>query len=266
MKCGLEYFALDVNLDDKIALIEAEFGLTGFAVIVKLFQKIYGQQGYYCDWNDDVSVLFCKQNGISCENVSEIVNSAMKRGIFNREMFDRYSILTSSGIQKRYLKAVSRRVSVDINEKYILVDIHMFKNVNICKGKALGEDADTQTEDVDKIETNNALALIVDAYQNNIAPIRATVRDSMIDWLKNVEPDVIVWAIQTAVKANNGKWSYVEGILRNQFNAGNKTLADVMSAKNNCKKTEPSAYENNNADAYDFDSIEKQMWERMKSK
>lgn len=264
MKCGLEYFALDVNLDDKIALIEAEFGLTGFAVVVKLFQKIYGQQGYYCDWNDDIAVLFAKQNGVSRDDVSIIINSAMKRGIFSREMFDRYGVLTSPGIQKRYLKAVSRRVSVDIVEKYVLTDVHIFKNVNIVKENALDEDVDVQTKSIDKIETNNALALVIDAYQNNIAPIRATVRDSMIDWLKNVEPDVIIWAIQTAVKANNGKWSYVEGILRNHFNNGNKTLADIMSAKNNYKKNTPSVYESNNADAYDFDNIEKQMWERMK--
>lgn len=264
MKCGLEYFALDVTLDDKIALIEAEFGLIGFAVIVKLFQKIYGQQGYYCNWNDDVAVLFCKQNGVSRDDVSEIINSAMKRGIFSREMFDQHEILTSSGIQKRYLKAVSRRVSVDIVKKYILTDVHMFKNLNIIKENVLDEDVDDKANDVDETENNSALALVIDAYQNNIAPIRATVRDSMIDWLKNVEPDVIVWAIQTAVKANNGKWSYVEGILRNQFNAGNKSLVDVMSVNNNYKKNTSSAYENNNADAYDFDNIEKEMWERMK--
>lgn len=36
MKSGIDYFPLDVSLDDKFELIEAEFGLTGFAVVVKL--------------------------------------------------------------------------------------------------------------------------------------------------------------------------------------------------------------------------------------
>ena len=49
-KSGLEYFPLDVVLDDKFELIEAEFGLTGFAVIVKLFQKIYGGQEDWFGW------------------------------------------------------------------------------------------------------------------------------------------------------------------------------------------------------------------------
>ena len=60
-KSGLEYFPLDVVLDDKFELIEAEFGLTGFAVIVKLFQKIYGGQGYYCEWTNEVALLFAKR-------------------------------------------------------------------------------------------------------------------------------------------------------------------------------------------------------------
>ena len=42
MSNGITYFPLDVHMDDNIELIEAEFGLTGFAVIVKLYQKIYG--------------------------------------------------------------------------------------------------------------------------------------------------------------------------------------------------------------------------------
>ena len=36
LKNGIEYFPLEVYLDEKFELIEAEFGLTGFGVVVKL--------------------------------------------------------------------------------------------------------------------------------------------------------------------------------------------------------------------------------------
>lgn len=49
-KEGIEYFPLNCRLDEKFELIEAEFGLKGFAVIVKLLQRIYGEHGYYCEW------------------------------------------------------------------------------------------------------------------------------------------------------------------------------------------------------------------------
>lgn len=121
IKAGLDYFPLDCQLDDKFELIEAEYGLTGFGVVVKLFQKIYGQNGYYIEWTSEVALLFAKRIGLGGSVVSEIVEASIRRGIFDRQLFERYSILTSSGIQKRYLEAVSRRKSCEIKKEYLLV-------------------------------------------------------------------------------------------------------------------------------------------------
>ena len=52
-KIGLDYFALDCRDNEKIKLIQAEFGLKGFAIVVKLLQKIYGELGYYCEWDEE---------------------------------------------------------------------------------------------------------------------------------------------------------------------------------------------------------------------
>lgn len=132
IKNGLDYFPLDVNLDDKIALIEAEFGLTGFAVIVKLFQKIYGERGYYCEWTNEVALLFGHKNGLGGTAVSEIVSASIRRGIFDKNLFDKYSVLTSTGIQKRYFEAVNRRKQIEVNKQYLLIDVTFFlDNVNI---------------------------------------------------------------------------------------------------------------------------------------
>ncbi len=140
MKSGLDYFPLDVHLDEKFELIEAEFGLTGFAVVVKLLQRIYGQQGYYCEWTNEVALLFSRSLGVIPQDrrasggnvVSEIVEAAIRRGIFDKTLYERYHILTSAGIQKRYLEAVSRRKSASIEKRYLLLcNTSDFKNVNI---------------------------------------------------------------------------------------------------------------------------------------
>ena len=52
IKSGLDFFPLDVCLDKKFELIEAEYGLTGFGVIVHLLQEIYGKEGYYIEWTE----------------------------------------------------------------------------------------------------------------------------------------------------------------------------------------------------------------------
>ena len=139
MKSGLDYFPLDTCLDDKFELIEAEFGLTGFGVVVKILQKIYGGEGYYVEFTREVALLFAKKIGVGGNAVSEIVSAAIRWGIFDREMFEKYSILTSNGIQKRYFEAVSRRKSITVRNEYLLgsytqkqknVD-NFSKNVNI---------------------------------------------------------------------------------------------------------------------------------------
>ena len=131
MKDGIPYFPLDCELDSKFELIEAEFGLQGFAVVVKLLQRIYGGEGYYCEWTKEVALLFAKRNGTGGNVVSEIVEASIKRGIFDKDMFERYGILTSKGIQLRYLKAVDRRKQVKIKKQYLLVECALLPK-NVC--------------------------------------------------------------------------------------------------------------------------------------
>ena len=133
MKSGIDYFPLDVALDEKFELIEAEFGLTGFGVVVKLLQKIYGGQGYYVEWTNEVALLFAKRVGLGGSVVSEIVEASVKRGIFDKTLYDKYHILTSNGIQKRYFEAVGRRKSVEVEGAYLLVNAADFsKNASIA--------------------------------------------------------------------------------------------------------------------------------------
>lgn len=134
MKSGLEFFPLNVHLDDKMELIEAEFGIRGFAVIVKLYQKIYAI-GYYCEWTTEVALLFSKKIGLGGNAVSEIVRAAIKRGIFDQRLYDCYHILTSKEIQENYFEATVRRKRVDVKEEYLLYSAaRNLKNVYISGG------------------------------------------------------------------------------------------------------------------------------------
>lgn len=136
-KEGLDYFELDCQMDDKIKLIQAEYGLKGFAIVVKLFQRIYGGFGYYCEWNDDSILLFMSENGLTSENknmITEITNACTRRGLFSEELYNKYKILTSHGIQERYINAVSRRESVKMEKAYLLVDV-VKNNISVDRNK-----------------------------------------------------------------------------------------------------------------------------------
>lgn len=143
-KSGIDYFPLDVILDEKFDLIEAEYGLTGFGVIVRLLQEIYGKAGYYIEWTTEVALLFARKVGLGGNVVSEIVEASIRRGMFDREKYDKYHVLTSRGIQKRYFEAVSRRKVLEVDENILLVNVALFcpnvdiraKNVNIFSENA----------------------------------------------------------------------------------------------------------------------------------
>ena len=143
-RSGIDYFPLDVALDTKFELIEAEFGLTGFGVIVHLLQEIYGKAGYYIEWTNEVALLFARKVGLGGSVVSEIVEAAIRRGMFDKEIYDKYHVLTSSGIQKRYFEAVSRRKVLEVDNNISLVNVAQIcpsadiraKNVNIYSENA----------------------------------------------------------------------------------------------------------------------------------
>lgn len=126
-KCGFDLFELDCHTNEKIKMIEVDYGLKGFAIVIKLFQKIYGGYGYYCEWNDELALLFTLDNGLQRKNqnlVNEIVLACFKRGIFSKEMYKEFGILTSEEIQRKYLKAVSKSKVSKIKHEYLLINMN----------------------------------------------------------------------------------------------------------------------------------------------
>lgn len=132
IKKGLNYFPLDINFDDSVELFEAECGLEGFAILVKLWGKIYSN-GYYAEWGEDNQLLFSKRINCEPEKVSNVVEVCLRRGIFNRELNQKYKILTSSGIQKRYLTAcnTARRKTSSFIAEYLLLEEVIKENLEL---------------------------------------------------------------------------------------------------------------------------------------
>lgn len=174
IKAGLDYFELDCQLEEKVRLIQAEFGLKGFAVVVKLYQKIYGGFGYYCEWNDDSLLLFMSENGLPSDNknlISEIVSACIRRNIFSEKLFKEFGILTSEGVQKRYLNATVRREKVELKKEYLLIsvgknqvnvvinEVNVDRNpVNVCRNSQSREEK-SKEENKNTMCKADALAL-----------------------------------------------------------------------------------------------------------
>ena len=266
---GLPYFLLDCTLDIKFELIEAEFGLKGFAVIVKLFQRIYGIQGYYCEWDSEVVLLFSKQLNEGRNVVSDIVNRAVERDLFDRHQFEQNGILTSKGIQERFFNATARRKKVYVREEYLMLSVDNLpsnvsiirKNVYISKEndniseqrreeKRRGEKTKEEKiiEPVDTEEKINPISDAIQVYAENIDPaytpreyelLRSFVEDNGMD------EQLLIAVINTAVDNNAKSINYIRAIVKNlnkeniktveQFNARNKHFKNRKNTGNKRK-------------------------------
>lgn len=131
---GLKFFSFDVGffVDDKVMLIEEETGIDGIYVLIRLLCKIY-EEGYYYQFTEDESRLFVRKIGIQKidkEFVDRLVAVAVKREFFDKKLFEKFGILTSHGVQKRYLEATKRFKEVVFNADYLLIELPARANVN----------------------------------------------------------------------------------------------------------------------------------------
>ena len=129
-KNGLESFLLDTNTDNLIEfqIIEAKYGLIGYAIIIKLWQMTYGGNGYYCSFDELVATIkaaqwSCVKYPITKKDVQEVVSEIVKYGFYDKEIYQKYGVLTSKGVQRRYFEVAERRKRVDVENDYLLLSI-----------------------------------------------------------------------------------------------------------------------------------------------
>ena len=154
-KEGIDYFPINCRFDDKVKLIQAEFGLIGVGCLVRLWQKIYDEKGYYTEWDDDVALVFAQDCKSSVNVVKEVVSACLRRGLFDRQKYDQYKILTSKGIQERYAEATERRTLQKIDGRYLLIAIP--KNwVNVDNNPINADDYSEKDDDNTQSKVNES--------------------------------------------------------------------------------------------------------------
>src|SRR5690625_3257802 len=119
---GIPYFSLHTDLlsDRRVKLLRAEFGIKGFGIWIDLLIQIYADEGYFLKWDDETKLLFASDVGESGNLVDEVVKGSVKRGLFDKSVFDQFKVLTSKRIQETYLNAIKRRTTeTEIDARFL---------------------------------------------------------------------------------------------------------------------------------------------------
>ena len=124
-KTGLDYYPMDVGFlrDKKVRLLRAEFGASSVLFVLYVWGKAYEGDGYFLAWDKDELLLAADELREQPTYISEVLQGCLKRSIFDERVFQMFGVLTSAGIQRRYLRGCEKRDVITIVSEYWLLNI-----------------------------------------------------------------------------------------------------------------------------------------------
>ena len=122
---GIDYYPLNVDFlnDLKIKRVIKACGPSSVAIIVFLLGNIYKDEGYFMRWNEDICFLIADEIGVKEVYVDETVKKCLQVGLFDCELFEKYKVLTSRGIQKRFFEITKRRKNIHVISELLLINV-----------------------------------------------------------------------------------------------------------------------------------------------
>lgn len=118
-KEGMDYFPHDTDAvnDEKIEALRMLYGNDGYAFYFILLERIYRTPNFELDISDAETIqILSRKVGVNEEVFDKILKTSLKRGCFDKELFEEKGVLTSSGIKKRANVVVEKRVKM--RDKY----------------------------------------------------------------------------------------------------------------------------------------------------
>ncbi|MBE6686392.1 MAG: DUF4373 domain-containing protein [Ruminococcaceae bacterium] len=147
-KKGLDFCPFDIILSKEEEAVKKEIGGIYASVLHPLLVRIYGGEGYFIKWDRELAEVFCKEEMLSRDKVDRVIDSCINNGVFDKEIYEKYSVLTSRNIQCKYLKYTHRRVNSYIVKEYSLIeakDISVTETENICNRNVISA---TETDNI----------------------------------------------------------------------------------------------------------------------
>lgn len=205
---GISYFPLDVDFMQnlKIRKVIQACGPNSIAIIMLLLGNIYGDEGYFMRWDEDVCFLITEALGVKDVYTLETVKKCLQVGLFDENLFNKYKIITSKGIQSRYFEITKRRRKVEVINQYLLVNV-------------------AETNDICPVDVNVAETLV------NVAETNVNVNNNEVIARKSTQSKVKESKVNININTNNNTSLY-KGQTVNSFTV----CVDNFTKNNELKK------------------------------
>ena len=271
-KDGLDYFPLDVNFlsDLKIKKIIRAYGAQAVAVVMSVLTTIYRDNGYFATYDDDLIFIIADELKLEDGYVKNVIEKLIEVDFLNKEQKEKNNILTSIGIQERYLKACERRVKTTLNVTYSLLNdssnelpqTESTPESGLRKQKPrsteVNDSKSTQSKvnknKVNKNKINNNLVSseknsdvreLIEMYQENFGICNSLVINDLEKSLGYLDKDAIIESFRLSLEKDN-PYLYMKGIWAKWKENGIKTYAQVKHNEEQHKQKrasyKPSGY------------------------
>ena len=268
-KDGLDYFPLDVNFlsDLKIKKIIRAYGAQAVAVVMSVLTTIYRDNGYFATYDEDLIFIIADELKLEDGYVKDIIEKLIEVDFLNKEQKEKNNILTSIGIQERYLKACERRVKTTLNATYSLLNdsstelpqIESTTEGSFCKQKprstGVNDSKSTQSKVNNKVnnkvnkkvnnelvtssEKNSDVRELIEIYQENFGVCNSLVINDLENTLENLDKDAIIESFRLSIGKDN-PYLYMKGIWTKWKENGIITLEQVKHDEEKFKQKRPS--------------------------
>jgi len=173
IKKGLDYFPMNVNPDRKIKLLVRKYGLEGKAVYTTLLEMIY-QEGYFLQLDDDFEEDFSIEYDMNLELVGQILVFMCRKELFDVSLFEKKRVLSSKGVQSRFLEATKKRSINNTIEKH---DLLSTDGVNAAESTPEQEFPTRKPQDSEINAPNSAQSKVNERKLKNIKSKREKEKD-----------------------------------------------------------------------------------------
>ena len=268
-KDGLDYFPLDVNFlsDLKIKKIIRAYGAQAVAVVMSVLTTVYRDNGYFANYDDDFIFIIADELKLEDGYVKNVIEKLIEVDFLNKEQKEKNNILTSIGIQERYLKACERRVKTTLNATYNLLNdssnelpkTESTDKESFCQQKpdstGVNDSKSTQSKVNNKVnnkvnkkvnnnlltssENNSDVRELIEMYQENFGVCNSLVINDLANTLENLDKDAIIESFRLSIGKDN-PYLYMKGIWTKWKENGIITLEQVKHDEEKFKQNRPS--------------------------
>lgn len=230
---GVDYFPLNVGFlsDVKIRKIMMAHGPSSIAVIIYILTNIYKDEGYFMKVTDDEINLIAFDTRTSVEIVAAVIEKACEVDLFSADMYKQHQILTSKGIQSRYIKITERRKKPMLLTAYCLHDDYNNSvNVDIMSTETQLMSAEMQQSKVKKRKENikeskykvnkskekSFMQPVFNNWLNNFGDISSYLMEVLESLVLEYGVDEVLSALEVAKEKGTANVKYIEGVLKNR--------------------------------------------------